>query len=208
VSDIEQGFVPNTVLSGLVGICPLIAASKSLAEGIVYGFGAALCALGLSAIVPLIRGVIADRLKAPATLALSGALALSYAFCVKIYSPTIAAGLWIYLPLLSVSGLSLSALRRSSPHGHAGLEGTSLLGAVALEAFFFMLTAAFVGGSRELFGLGTLTLPSPGISLARVIVTDFAPLRLLVSPAGGFIFLGFIVAAYGSIVRMGRRRRT
>jgi Na+-translocating ferredoxin:NAD+ oxidoreductase subunit E len=206
MSETAEGFVPNPVLSGLVGVCPLIAAAKSFAEGIVYGLGAALCAIALGATVPLIRGVIADRLKAPATLALSGALAMIYSLCVRIYSPTIAAGLWIYLPLLSVGGLSLSVLRRSSSSLRPGLEGKSLLGAIALEGLLFILTSAFVGGLREIIGLGTLTLPSPGLSLARIAVTDFAPLRLLVSPAGGFILLGFIVARYRSIVRMAGRR--
>jgi Na+-translocating ferredoxin:NAD+ oxidoreductase subunit E len=206
MSENSESFVPNPVLSGLVGVCPLIAAARSLAEGVVYGLGAALCALALGAIVPLVRSVIADRLKAPATLALSGALAMIYSLCVRIYSPTIAAGLWIYLPLLAVGGLSLSALRRSSSSARPGLEGRSLLGAVAIEALLFVLTSAFVGGLREIIGLGTLTLPSPGLSLARVAVADFAPLRLLVSPAGGFILLGFIVAGYRSIVRTTVRR--
>jgi Na+-translocating ferredoxin:NAD+ oxidoreductase subunit E len=208
MSDAKEGFIPNTLLSGLVGICPLIAAAKSLAEGLVYGLGVALCAVALGAIVPVLRGVVADRLRVPATLALSAALALSYALCVGIYSPTIAAGLWIYLPLLAVSGLSLSVLRRTHVNGGLGPEGRSHFGPILLEAFMFLLTAAFVGGLREIVGLGTLTLPTPGLSLARVAIADFAPLPMLVSPAGGFILLGFIVAAYRSLVRTGGRRST
>jgi Na+-translocating ferredoxin:NAD+ oxidoreductase subunit E len=204
MSDIQEGFVPNPVLSGLVGICPLVAAAKSLAEGVAYGLGAALCALALGALAPLLKGLLADRLRAPANLALSAALALCYAACVHIYSPTIAAGLWLYLPLLTVSGLSLSVLRRSS--SGFGADGRSRLGALALESLLFLLTSAFVGAARELIGLGTLTLPTPGLSLAGVVLSDFAPLRLLVSPAGGFIFLGFTVAAYRSIVRARGRR--
>jgi Na+-translocating ferredoxin:NAD+ oxidoreductase subunit E len=207
MSEVSEGFVPNPVLAGLVGICPLAAASKSFAEGLVYGLGAALCAFALGAIVPFVRGLVADRLKAPATLALSGALALSYGICVRLYSPTIAAGLWIYLPLLAVGGLSLSVLRRSPASGRSGPEGNPMLGAIAVESLLFALTAAFVGAAREVIGLGTLTLPGPGLSLPRVAISDFAPLRILVSPAGGFILLGFVVAAYRALVRAGGRRR-
>jgi electron transport complex protein RnfE len=208
MSDNREGFVPNPLLTGLVGICPLIAAAKSLAEGVVYGLGAAFCAVSLGALVPLLRGVVADRLRAPATLALSAALALSYSLCVGIYSPTIASGLWIYLPLLAVSGLSLSVLRRTYVNGSLGPDGRSRFGPIALEAFMFLLTASFVGGLREIAGLGTLTLPTPGLALERVAISDFAPLPMLVSPAGGFILLGFIVAAYRSIVRTAGRRNT
>jgi Na+-translocating ferredoxin:NAD+ oxidoreductase subunit E len=197
MSDIEDGFVPNPVLAGLVGICPLAVAARSLAEGVVYGLGAAFCALTLGAFVPPLRGLIADRLQAPANLALSAILALVFGFCVGVYSPTISAGLWIYLPLLAVSGLSLSVLRRSSG-SRAGRESGSRLGRIALEAFWFLLTASFIGGLREVVGLGTLTLPGPGLAPARVVAFDLAPMRLLVSPAGGFMILGFLVAAYRS----------
>ncbi len=197
----RERFVPNPIFAGLVGICPLVAASRSLAEGIVYGLGAALCALLLGAVVPATRAIIADRLQAPATIALSAAAALAYASCARAYSPPIAAGLWIYLPLLAVSGLSLSTLRRSSTPEGLGPDGSSRFAQVALEALMFLLTAAFVGGFREILGLGTLTLPTPGISPARLELVDFAPARMLVSPAGGFILLGFLVAAYRGMVR-------
>jgi hypothetical protein len=42
MSEVREGFIPNPVLAGLVGICPLIAAARSLAEAAVYGLGAAL----------------------------------------------------------------------------------------------------------------------------------------------------------------------
>lgn len=204
MSEGKDGFVPNPVLAGLVGICPLIAVSRSLAEATVYGLGAAFCSIVLGAVAPPLRSVIADRLQAPAMLALSAALALVYGFCARIYSPAIAAGLWIYSPLLAVSGLSLSTLRRSSLPGRIGPDGQSRLGAVTLEAVMFLFSAAFIGAAREIAGLGTLTLPLPG--LPRIYVADFAPLRILVSPSGGFILLGFVIAAYRTLARVSGRK--
>ncbi len=203
----REGFIPNPVFAGLVGICPLIAASRSLAEATIYGLGAALCALLLGAVALPLKSVIPDRLQAPSMLALSCSAALVYGYCAKIYSPAIAAGLWIYLPLLAVSGLSLGVLRRSSTStDRIGPDGQSRFGAVAFEAVMFLFTAAIFGGARELIGLGTLTLPVPGLNPSRIQLEDFAPLRLLVSPAGGFILIGFAVAAYRSIIRVSGRK--
>jgi Na+-translocating ferredoxin:NAD+ oxidoreductase subunit E len=196
VSGAREGFVPNPILAGLVGVCPLIAAATTLASGLAYGLGAALCATALGLIVPSARSLIPDRLQAPATLALSAALALIYGLCLRIYSPVIAAALWIYLPLLAASALSLKSLRLSSAPGRFGPEGKSRLGTIAFESFLFLLTSAFVGALREFLGLGTLTLPMPGFSPARRVLLDLEPLRILVSPAGGFILLGFLVAAH------------
>jgi Na+-translocating ferredoxin:NAD+ oxidoreductase subunit E len=207
VSENRDAFVPNPVLAGLVGICPLVACSRSLAEGVIYGLGAAVSALVLGALVPPARAIIADRLQAPATLAFSAALALAYGFCVRVYSATIAAGLWIYLPLLAVSGLSLSTLRRCSSSSRYSPDGRSRFGDIAAEAFMFLLTAAFIGAAREIVGLGTLTLPTPGLEPARLRVADFAPLHMLITPAGGFILLGFVIAAYRAIGRRRGRRQ-
>jgi Na+-translocating ferredoxin:NAD+ oxidoreductase subunit E len=206
MSDSQEAFVPNPVLSGLIGACPLVAAAKSLSEGIVYGLGAAVCALALGALVPVIRERMPDRLRAPATLCLSAFFAVCYASALRLYSPVLAASLWIYAPLLAVSGLSLSVMRRGSSRGRFRADGRSRFLDIALESLFFMVTAAFIGGLRELIGMGTLSLPSLGAGPAFVSITDFPPLRMLVSPAGGFILLGFLVAAYRSAVRASRRR--
>jgi len=206
VNENQEGFIPNPVLSGLVGICPLIAASKSLAEGIVYGLGTAVCALVLGAVSPVIRAKLPDRLRAPATLGLSAFLALSYGFALKAYSPAIAAGLWLYIPLLAVSGLSLSVLRRGSAKNRFRADGRSRQIDVAVESLLFLVTAAIVGGTRELVGLGTLCLPTGGSSPAVLTIADFPPLKTLVSPAGGFILLGFLVAGYRAILKASRRR--
>ncbi len=202
-----SGFVPNPILSGLIGICPLIVVSRSLAEGTIYGLGAAMCALALGALAPLVRAFITDRLHAPATLAFSAVLAIAFGFCVRIYSSAIATGLWIYLPLLAVSGLSLSTLRHGSLLDRFAPDGRSRFAVVALESLMFFLTAAFVGGAREIIGLGTLTLPTPGMEPLRLVVVNISPLRIFVSPAGGFIFLGFLVAVYRSTIRAIRRRQ-
>jgi Na+-translocating ferredoxin:NAD+ oxidoreductase subunit E len=200
----REGFVPNPVLAGLVGVCPLVAAATNLASGFSYGLGAALCAIALGVIVPPARIILPDRLQAPATLALSAALALLFGFCLRIYSPVIASSLWIYLPLIAVSGLSLKSLRLSSLSSRFGPDGRSRLATISIEAFMFLLTSTFIGGARELFGLGILTLPSSGLSLSSVTVVNIEPLRMLVSPAGGFMLLGFLVAAYRAVYRASR----
>jgi electron transport complex protein RnfE len=205
VSGARDGFIPNPVLAGLVGICPLVVAASSLASGLAYGLGVALCATALGLIVPSARSLIPDRLQAPATLALSAALALIYGYCLRIYSPVIAQALWIYLPLLAVSALSLKSIKLPSTPGRFGPDGKSRLGTIAFESLLFLLTSAFVGALRELIGLGTLTLPLPGFSPARRVLLDFEPLRILVSPAGGFILLGFLVALHRAGYRARRK---
>ena len=201
MSEAREGFVPNPILAGLLGIYPVIAISRSFAEGVVYGLGAAFCAFTLGAVLPPARSIISERLQTPATLVLSAALAIVFASIVRLFSSWIEAGLWIYLPLLSVSSLSMATIRGGTSADRFGPDGRSKLGTVAFEALVFFLTSAFVGGLREMVGLGSLTLPTPGIAPIQINLVAFAPLRVLVTPAGGFILLGFLVAIYRAAVR-------
>jgi Predicted NADH:ubiquinone oxidoreductase, subunit RnfE len=202
----KESFVPNPILAGLIGICPLVVAAKSLAEGAAYGLGAALCAILLALILPPLRGFLPDRLQAPASLALSAALATLYSLCLRIYSPSLADALWIYLPLLAASGLSLMAIKQSAQPSRLGPDGQSRLAVVALQSLMFFLTASLVGALREVCGIGSLTLPTPGTTLLRVAFSASAPARILVSPAGGFIVLGILVALYRATLRASGRK--
>lgn len=198
----KEGFIPNPVLSGLIGICPLAAAAKSLAEGFAYGLGTFFCSIVLALLLPPLRNLLPERLHAPTALSLSAAMALIFGFGLQLYSPALAQALWIYIPLLAVSGLSLVSIRQSVK---AEIDGRSSAGILATQAAFFFLTSTCIGAIREAVGIGIITLPTPGISLYRMLLSDFAPLSLLVTPAGGFMVLGFLLALYRILLRAGGR---
>jgi Na+-translocating ferredoxin:NAD+ oxidoreductase subunit E len=208
VSADRDGFVPNPLLAGLVGLAPVAVVSRSLVDGLVYGLGAAFCSISLGSIVPAIRNSIPDRLQAQASIAASAALAVLYSCCVSLFSPTVASSLWIYLPLLAASGLSLATLRRVRATERYGPDGSSRLIGISIEAIAFMFTSALVGAARELLAYGMLSLPIPGLAPLRISFAGLDGFRFLASPAGGFILLGFLVAAYKGLARSTRGRRS
>jgi len=201
----RAAFVPNPLLAGMLGICPLVAADRSLPEGIALGLGAAICSLVLGAVAAPSRGIVPDRLRAPFSLALSAAVALLYSFGVRAYSPIVADGLGIFLPLLAVSALSLHTLRRSSAvNGSASTR--ERYSSIAKEAFAFLATAVLIGAAREALGMGTLTIPLPGEGELRLMELPSSPLRMLSSSAGGFILIGCLAAAYRLALRGAGRK--
>jgi electron transport complex protein RnfE len=189
----------------MLGLCPLVAADRGLPEGIALGLGAALCSLVLGAVAASSRGLVPDRLRALFSIALSSAVALAYSFGVRAYSPALADGLGIFLPLLAVSGLSLHALKRSSPAALAAEPGERYA-SIAKEAAAFLATAAAIGAIREAAGLGTLTIPLPGDGELRLLSLPCSPLRVLSSPAGGFMLVGGLAAAYRLALRGAGRK--
>lgn len=206
MSDRGKAFVPNPVLSGLAGAGPLVAAARSLSDGIVLGVGASLSAIALGAMLPPLKRNIPERFRAPAALALSASLTTLFCLAIEAYLPMAEAGLWIYLPLLAVNGLVLHSIRMSSAHGDRGAAGRSRYPAIVKEALGYLLVACVMGAFREACGLGTLTIPGFGQAAIRVIVSDQPPLRLLAAPAGGFIVLGLLAAVYRGTLRARGRR--
>jgi Na+-translocating ferredoxin:NAD+ oxidoreductase subunit E len=201
----DSSFTPNPLLAGMLGICPIVAADKGLPEGMALGLGAAICSLALGAVAATSRSLVPDRLRALFSLAVSTAIALLYGFAVRAYSPALAEGLGIFLPLLAVSALSLHSLKRGSPAAGAAAPGDRYA-SIAKEAASFLAAAILIGALREILGRGTLTIPLPGDGALRLAALPLSPLRAMASPAGGFMLVGCLAAAYRLVLRAAGRK--
>ncbi len=202
----ERGsFVPNPLLAGMIGVCPIAAADRSLPAGLALGLGAAFCSLLLGLLAPPARGVLPDRLRPLFSLALATAAAVLYSFAVRAYSPSLAEGLGIYLPLLAVSATSLHTVKRASSTGERAAGGPRL-GSIAVESAVFFASAAAIGALRELLGQGSLTFPLPRDAEISLAALGFRPLGLASATSGGFILLGFLAAAYRLVIKKAGRR--
>ncbi|MDA8424502.1 MAG: hypothetical protein M0Z80_00055 [Treponema sp.] len=204
-------YVPNPVLSGLLGVFPLVAAANSLMNGFVLGVGVAVSSLVLALLMPFLQSFVPDRLRTPSSLALSAALALLIGAGVEAFSPAAARYLGVYIPLLAVNCLSLQTLRHypqamdGEGRVFAGQYGTGI-SSLLKEALGYIAAAILIGAFRELVGSGTLNFAGPGAQLFSFSLTDGAPARLFAAPAGGFIVLGCAVALY-RIATLRRKRR-
>lgn len=195
----RDAFIPDPVLGGLLGLCPLVAAADTLADGVILGLGASLSAAILGAGLPAFREFIPDRLRAPLALGLAAFLAALFGLAAEAYSPALAAGLGLYLPLIAVNCVTLAALRR-------GIRSEELKPGLLRSSLSYLLAAVLISALREAVGLGRLTLPTPGPSPYTLVFFDEAPFRLLAAPAGGFLILGCLAAAYRFALRaLGRR---
>lgn len=207
----RPSYVPNPVLSGLLGVFPLVAAANSLVNGLVLGLGVALSALVLGLAMPFLHSFAPDRLRTPVALTISASLALLIGAGVEAYSPAAARSLGIYLPLLAVNCLNLQTLRyhpsavdgagRSFPGQHG--PGIS---ALVRESLGYVAIAILIGAFRELLGAGTLSLVRPGSQFFFLSIADNPPARLFAAPAGGFILLGCLAALYRAATLKRKRR--
>ncbi len=199
----RDAFTPDPVLGAFLGLCPLVAAARDFASGMILGLGVALSVPLLGLAARSLRTMAPERLRAPGALVLAAGFAAVYALIIAAYSPLLATGLDIYLPLLAANCLTLAALKRglrSEQEGGGGLRG------MVIMAGFYLLAAMAISALRELVGLGRLSLPHAGLAPRVLVLTTSPPFRLLASPAGGFMLLGLVAAVYRwALRRRGRR---
>lgn len=200
MSDTREGFVPNPILEGLIGLCPIIVVSGNFASGTIVALGIFLSMICLGAVLPALRGLFAERLRAPLAFALAAVLAAAWSLAAEAWSPALASLTGIFIPLTLVNCLVLATMRR-------GVRNEDSYTAWVLPAAaIYFLTVVVISAFREGLGAGRLTLPLPGPGITSVIFFESPPLRLLTAPTGGFLLLGLLAALYRSIQRkLGRR---
>lgn len=205
MTDERKAFTPNPLLAGMWGLCPIIAADRSLPEGLALGIGAAFCSLILAGSLHISRGIIPQRLRPIFSLSLSSASAIVYTLLIEIYSVSLSDALWVFLPLLAVCATSLHTIKRCSS-GIDGITSKENCTSIVKEAVLFFFTAVCVGAFREILGQGTLSLPLPGDSELRLFSMNIQPVVIFSSPSGGFLLLGLLTAFYRYYLRLLKRR--
>ncbi len=195
----REPFVPNVVTGGLLGLCPLVAAANTFADGAAIGLGVALSVLALGYSLAAFKNYIPQRLRYPLVFVLEAVFAALYTVGIRAYSPVMASALDIYLPLLASNCVLSTSLYRALGSGKAAAAS------IPASALGYLAAALVLSALREALGLGTLSLPLPGSPLV-LRYCEMPPMRLLAAPAGGFMLLGAFAALYRLLLRLAGRR--
>jgi electron transport complex protein RnfE len=198
----RSAYTPNPLLGSLVGLAPVIAVADSLARGLGLGAGIALSALLAGSMSHLLRESVPERIRPVLAYSLAGAFAAVYGIALEAWLPGLAASLGIFIPLVAVNGLVVHAVEKSLRKGSSELRGSAL----AIGGYFGSII--LVATLRELLGTGGISLAWPGKGDLSLAVLPFAPLRFILTPAGAFILLGLLAAAWRvGLTAMGRLHR-
>jgi len=142
----------NVALAQLLGLCPLLAVTTSLVNGLALGVATAAVVLVSSTLMAVLRPVLVPALRLPLSLLILSALAT----CIDLFGEALFydlhEALWIFVPLIAVnSGVVAHTSNVASRRGVA----FTLLSALATGlGFLFALVA--LGALREVLGRGTL----------------------------------------------------
>lgn len=186
--------VENPTLRQMLGLCPALAVTTAVTNGIGMGVATTFVLVCSGVVVSLLRNVIPTTMRLPAFITVIAGFVTLVMMLVEAYFPDLNAALGIYLPLIVVNCIVLGraeVFASKHPARDAALDGLGM-------GVGFTGALILMSGIRELLGAGTLLgLP--------VLPPFIEPMTVFIMPPGGFAVLGLLIAA--SVALEARRRK-
>lgn len=171
---------PTFVL--LLGMCPTLATTTSLINGISMGLSTAFVLICSNMAISLIKNLTPDAVRIPVFVVVIASFVTILQMCLAAYFPSINASLGLYIPLIVVNCIILGRAEAfACKHG----AFDSMLDGIGV-GLGFTLALSLLGFFRELLGTGCII----GIRL----LPETAGMLLFILPPGAFITLGYLMA--------------
>ena len=181
---------PSLVL--LLGMCPLLATSTSVSNGIGMGLSATAVLICSNVVISLLRKLIPNEIRIAAYIVVIAGFVTAVEMIIHAFLPDLYASLGLFIPLITVNCIILARAEAfASKNGilESAADGLGM-GLGFTGALVIMSTI------REILGNGTfLNIPLFG--------ENFQPATLMILPVGGFLTLGLVIAAIQKIQQDG-----
>ncbi len=199
----------NTGVVQLLGLCPLLAVSSTVVNGISLGLATAVVmALSGAAIAP-IRNYVPNEIRIPVFILIIAVLVTVVQYLMNAYMYGLYVVLGIFIPLIVTNCIVLARVEAFAS------KNSMLPSALDGFAMGLGLTAVLgvLGAFRELLGKGTLL---SGIDLALGdmakdwvlhVLPNYKGFLLAILPPGAFIGLGCLIAGKNWLNLRAERKR-
>ncbi len=190
----------NPGLVQLLGLCPLLAVTTTLVNGLGLGIATMLVVTFSNALVSATRQWIIPEIRIPIYVLIIASLVTCIELIFKAWFPTLDRSLGIFIPLI-VTNCAIVA--RAEIFASRNAIGASIVDGIGMGAGFAALLMA-LGAFRELVGqasiLSDLHMIIGGEPLSGLSFAD-SGLLLAVLPPGAFFSLAIAVAAKNALDR-------
>lgn len=186
----------------VLGMCPTLAVTTSLMNGIGMGLAATFVLICSNVMVAALRKVIPDKVRIPCFIVIAATFTTVTDLFMNGFAHEVHRNLGIFIPLIVVNCIILG---RAEAFAARNTVWLSLADAIGM-GLGFTIALMVVGSIREIVGNGTLTLWN-GISWT---VPGTHPVLLFILAPGGFVTLGLLLAIMNRIEmrRAARESRT
>lgn len=198
----------NPALVQILGLCPLLAVTATVINGLGLGLATAAVIICSNVTVSLIRHHVRSEVRIPVFVLVIASFVTTIELAMNAYFHELYKILGIFIPLIVTN---CAIIARAEAFASRNNIGRSFIDGLAMGVGF---TAVLVtlGAMRELIGQGTLLSQAHlmfGESARWLTITvfdDYGGYLLAVLPPGAFIGLGFLIALKNVIDERLKRR--
>ena len=170
----------NPVLIQMLGLCPALAVTNTVANSLAMGIATFFVLCGSSVLVSLSRKFIPHQVRISTYILIIATFVTMADMTLEALTPAIHKALGAFIALIVVNCMILG---RQEAFASKNKPGRALLDAMGTGAGF-MVALLMMGSLREVLGSGSFL----GVPLFG---PNFEPWVVMVLPPGGFLTLGF-----------------
>ena len=187
----------NTVVVQLLGLCPTLAVTTSVVNGVSLGLATAIVMACSNGSVSPVRKFVPAEIRVPVFILVIAALVTVIDLTIHGFAEPLHKVLGIFIPLIVVNCIVLARVESFAAKNEpapAMLDGFMM-------GIGLTLVLALLGGMREVIGKGTLFSGLDlafGPSFKQFVVTvipDYHGFLLAILPPGAFLGLACLIAA-------------
>lgn len=174
----------NPIFVQLLGMCPTLAVTTGLKNGIGMGLSATAVLVCSNILISLLRKIIPDKVRIAAYIVIIATFVTAIQMCLNAFLPDLASSLGIFIPLIVVNCIILARAEAFASKNGIVASAADGLG----MGLGFTVALCIISAVREFFGTGCIyDIPIYGEMVKPASIVIMAP--------GGFIVLGLLVAA-------------
>ncbi len=175
----------NPVFRLVLGLCPTLAITSSVEQGLGMGLAASAVLLGSNFIVSLARNIIPKKIRIPIFITVIATFVTIVELVMRAYFPSLFDALGIFVPLIVVNCIILGRAEAFASRNNIFL---SMIDGIGM-GLGFTLSLVAISTVREIIGNGTFY----GI---KILPASYQPVSFMVQAPGAFLTLGLILAFF------------
>jgi len=192
----ENGLWTNNVaLVQLLGLCPLLAVTSTVVNGVGLGIATMATLVLSNTLVSLIRGFVRSEVRLPVFVLIIASVVTIIELVMKAFFYDLFLVLGIFIPLIVTN---CAIIGRAEGFASRNSVGASALDGLMM-GFGFLLVLGILGGIREVIGFGTLfananlMFGDAASALTVVFNPDYGGFLLAILPPGAFFGLAILI---------------
>ncbi|PCJ49754.1 MAG: electron transport complex subunit RsxE [Gammaproteobacteria bacterium] len=187
----------NPALVQVLGLCPLLAVTNSVINGLGLGIATLLVLIGSNVSISMVRQFIPREIRIPIFVMMIASFVTNIQLLMNAYTYELYLVLGIFIPLIVTNCVIIG---RAEAFASRNAVLPSFIDGL-MQGLGFMMVLVILGGFREIFGQGTL------FSGAELLLGDWAKdmtiiifhadnqFLFAILPPGAFVGLGLMIAA-------------